>query len=145
VSVNPAAGYEFIPGTLRYNDRGVLASGVVIRHLVLPGQGPDTRAVIRWFAEHARGRALLSLMTQYTPVKTNCIGQTNAAPERSINQNEYDAVLGWLDEFGVEDGFLQEPVRDSSWLPDFERVNPFSSELSLPLWHWKTGFAVSGS
>jgi putative pyruvate formate lyase activating enzyme len=146
-------------GTLQFNSRGVLTSGVVIRHLMLPGCGADTRAVIRWFAGHARGRALLSLMTQYTPVKPAPadspanIGPVNidpvnidlddsAPPVRYIGQGEYDAVLGWLDEFGVEDGFLQEPVQDSSWLPDFSRVNPFSSALSTPVWHWKTGFAV---
>jgi putative pyruvate formate lyase activating enzyme len=132
-------------GTLRYNARGALESGVVIRHLLLPGHGSDTRAVIRWFARHARGRALLSLMTQYTPVRTGETGQTgeanaDAPPGRYITRGEYEAVLGWLEEYDVEDGFLQEPLRDAAWLPDFERVNPFSSELSVPVWHWKRGF-----
>jgi putative pyruvate formate lyase activating enzyme len=42
-----------------------------------------------------------------------------------------------LDEFEIDDGFYQELVTGSDWLPDFTRPNPFSSELSVPIWHWR--------
>jgi putative pyruvate formate lyase activating enzyme len=116
----------------------VLVSGVIIRHLVLPGFLESTREVLRWFAEHGRTRALLSLMTQYTPV--NSAGEV---PDRYVSQSEYDTVLGWLEEFEIEDGFFQELVPDSGWLPDFTRENPFSSDLSLPVWHWKKGMLIN--
>ncbi|GHV86760.1 radical SAM protein [Spirochaetia bacterium] len=120
---------------LRYNEAGTtLISGVIIRHLALPGHLESTREVIRWFAEHCGGKALLSLMTQYTPV-----GPKNA-PGRQVNQGEYEQILAWLEEFDIEDGFYQELVTGDEWLPDFEQQNPFSSELSVPLWHWKGGF-----
>jgi putative pyruvate formate lyase activating enzyme len=112
-----------------------IRSGVIIRHLVLPDFLESTREVLRWFANHAQGRALLSLMTQYTPINSAL-----DAPSRSINAPEYEIVLNWLDEFGIEDGFYQELSPDRDWLPDFERINPFSSELSTPVWHWKRGF-----
>jgi putative pyruvate formate lyase activating enzyme len=73
-------------------------------------------------------------MTQYTPV-----GASGSIPRGSVSRRGYDRLVEWLDEFGIEDGFCQEPVADSAWLPDFERTNPFSSELSVPVWHWKTG------
>jgi putative pyruvate formate lyase activating enzyme len=121
---------------LRYNDAGtVLVSGVMIRHLVIPGFTEATREVLRWFADNAQGRALLSLMTQYTPV-----GDDPAVPARYVAGEEYGAVIGWLEEFGIDDGFCQELVTGSEWLPDFERLNPFSSELSTPVWHWREGF-----
>jgi putative pyruvate formate lyase activating enzyme len=126
-------------GTLKFKENGVLVSGTVIRHLVLPGYLEATREVIRWFADHARGRSLLSLMTQYTPVKGIAADKTGGAPERYINSEEYEQVCGWLEEFGIEEGFFQELVQDSEWLPDFNRINPFSSELSQPVWHWKKG------
>jgi putative pyruvate formate lyase activating enzyme len=116
----------------------VLRSGVIVRHLVLPGRLDATRDVLRWFAENVMGKGLLSLMTQYTPVRN---GDT---PHRSVNGAEYETVLDWLDEFGIEDGFYQELTLDmpanSDWLPDFNRVNSFSSELSTPVWHWRMGF-----
>jgi putative pyruvate formate lyase activating enzyme len=129
-----------IRGALRFEERAVpvLVSGVIIRHLVLPGHLEATREVLRWFTEHAQKRALLSLMMQYTPVKTGAAD----IPDRSVSEAEYDTVLGWLEEFDIEDGFCQELVPDSGWLPDFRRRNPFSAqaptagELSTPVWHW---------
>jgi putative pyruvate formate lyase activating enzyme len=131
---------------------------VIIRHLILPGHLESTRSVLRWFADNACGKAQLSLMSQYTPVKgfalryPHSLGHVRAstsatslrssmnkqavAPDRYISKREYETVLGWLGEFGIEDGFCQELVTGSDWLPDFSRANPFSSELSVPVWHF---------
>jgi putative pyruvate formate lyase activating enzyme len=105
---------------------------VIIRHLILPGCLDSTRAVLRWFAENAQGRAQLSLMTQYTPIQSEKNGR---APKRFLERREYETVLGWLAEFGIEDGFCQELSTGSDWLPDFGRPNPFSSKLSTPVWN----------
>ncbi|MFA6505362.1 MAG: 4Fe-4S cluster-binding domain-containing protein [Treponemataceae bacterium] len=115
----------------------VLVSGVIMRHLVLPDQLEDTRNVLRWFADKLQGKALLSLMTQYTPVRSN---ENADLPDRFIGEKEYQSVIDMLEVFDIEDGFYQELVVADDWLPDFERVNPFSSELSVPVWHWKSGF-----
>lgn len=117
----------------------VLVSGVVVRHLVLPDRLDSTRAVLRWFADNLAGKALLSLMTQYTPIPgTERAG--NPPPQRFVDEGEYARVVAMLEEFDIEDGFYQELVPGSDWLPDFLRTNPFSSELSVPVWHWRDGF-----
>jgi putative pyruvate formate lyase activating enzyme len=131
----------------------ILQKGVIIRHLVLPAYLENTRQVLRWFADHAQGRALLSVMTQYTPPKDTAAADAAPAPatepaarpppDRFVNKREYETVLNWLAEYGVEDGFYQELVQDSAWLPDFRRTNPFSSELSVPVWHWRNGFVYN--
>ncbi len=110
--------------------------GVIIRHLILPGYLESTRQTLEWFARHALGKAQLSLMTQYTPPAA---AQADT-PQGFISEAEYEAVLGWLEEFGIDEGFCQELVTGSDWLPDFNRTNPFSSELSCPVWHWLSGF-----
>jgi putative pyruvate formate lyase activating enzyme len=104
---------------------------VIIRHLILPGCLESTRSVLRWFADNAVGKAQLSLMSQYTPMNNGAVG-----PSRYLSKREYETVLGWLEEFGIEDGFCQELVIGSDWLPDFSRTNPFSSGLSVPVWHY---------
>ena len=113
--------------------------GVIVRHLILPGHLDSTRSVLRWFSDNAAGIALLSLMSQYTPIiKADESGKTGG-PGRFLNKQEYETVLGWLEEFGIEDGFCQEYHIGSDWLPDFRRSNPFSSELSVPVWHCQLG------
>ena len=50
-------------GPYRLGEDGMLRSGVLIRHLVLPGQISNTRAVLRWVGEtFAPGEVLFSLM-----------------------------------------------------------------------------------
>ncbi len=114
----------------------VIQSGVIIRHLVLPGYLESTKNVLRWFADHAQGRALLSLMTQYTPVYQNKEQSDLLIPGRYVDEREYECVLRWLEEYGIDDGFYQELVPSDDWLPDFSRHNPFSSELSRTIWHY---------
>jgi putative pyruvate formate lyase activating enzyme len=118
-----------------------ITSGVIVRHLALPGKLADTELVLRWFAEHLAGKALLSLMTQYTPVPANPASKgIDAFPNRALERGEYDRLTAMLEELGIEDGFYQELVEDTEWLPDFDRTQPFSSSLAKPAWHWKTGF-----
>ena len=108
---------------------------VIIRHLILPGYLESTRSVLRWFADNAKENALLSLMTQYTPIP----GRDRDMPQEYLSVEEYETVVQWLEEFGIEDGFCQELVTNSDarradWLPDFKKENPFPSKLSTPVW-----------
>ena len=79
---------------------------MLIRHLVLPGQLANTRSVLRWVGEtFAPGEVLFSLMAQYTPC-----GDLTKVPElqRTLTQEEWDEALSALEEFGIEDGFVQD-------------------------------------
>ena len=111
--------------------------GVLIRHLVLPGLLDQSRTVLGWFAQHGIGRALLSLMFQYTPVPTR---RGESSPRRIVNRKEYEKVLSWLVELGIEDGFVQDPAENDDWLPDFCRINPFPSGQAVPVWHYSSGY-----
>ena len=110
--------------------RGDVNKKLIVRHLILPGYLESTRSVLRWFADNVKDRAQLSLMTQYTPIPS----RGDEAPKRYLREDEYETVLAWLEEYGIEDGFCQELVTGNEWLPDFRRVNPFPSKLSVPVW-----------
>jgi putative pyruvate formate lyase activating enzyme len=117
-------------------DGDAAVGGVIVRHLVLPGCLAQTRECLAWFAANLRGRALLSLMFQYTPIP----GQEPAGPfDRMVSPEEHEEAVGMLEELGIDDGFVQEPEPDGNWLPDFERPRPFSSELSRMVWHFRQG------
>ena len=109
---------------------------LIIRHLIIPGFLESTRGVLKWFADNSsfvcvKDHALLSLMTQYTPIPG--MG-AHIAPQRYLSGEEYETVLNWLEEFGIEDGFCQELVTGNDWLPDFRKKNPFPSKLSISVW-----------
>jgi putative pyruvate formate lyase activating enzyme len=106
-----------------------LVQGVIMRHLVLPGLFKESEAVLRWFAEHLAGKALLSLMVQFVDVKSP------AALHKGISERAYYRLLELLDELGIEEGFIQEPGDELPWIPDFTRRNPFPEEYARPVWH----------
>lgn len=95
-----------LTGPYELDEKGMLRSGVLIRHLVLPGRIADTRAVLRWVSEtFAPGTVLFSLMAQYTPC-----GDLTKTPElkRTLTAGEWDEALSALAEYGIEDGYVQE-------------------------------------
>ena len=49
-------------------------------------------------------------------------------------------ILKMIDEYKFEYLFYQDLSDDTSWLPDFNRTQPFSNALATPVWHWKNGF-----
>ena len=95
-----------LTGPFELDENGMLRSGVLIRHLVLPGLIADTRSVLRWVSEtFAPGTVLFSLMAQYTPC-----GDLTRTPElkRTLTADEWDEALSALAEYGIEDGYVQE-------------------------------------
>ena len=96
-----------LTGPYELDEEGMLRRGVLIRHLVLPGQRENTRAVLRWVGEtFAPGEVLFSLMAQYTPC-----GSLKRYPElqRPLTREEWEDALSALEEAGIEDGYIQDP------------------------------------
>lgn len=118
----------------------LMTRGLVVRHLVLPGLMAESRRVLEWFAANLADRAWLSLMVQYMPPE----GASGlAAADYIMSDSDYSLLMGWLEEFGIEEGFVQEPAAaDPEWIPDFGRENPFPDGFSQVLWHWKGGFTL---
>ena len=85
-------------------ENGLLRRGVIIRHLVLPGQLDNTRSVIDYVSRRfAHGEVLFSLMAQYTPQP----GLTGAL-SRHVTAAEYRAAVAYMENCGIENGFTQE-------------------------------------
>lgn len=92
-------------GPCVFDENGLLKKGVIIRHLVLPGQAEGAKAVMDWVAgQFPRGTVLFSLMSQYTPY-----GRASEFPEidRKLRRGEIRAVQDYMDALGL-DGFTQE-------------------------------------
>lgn len=92
-----------------------MVSGVLIRHLVLPGQVESSLKVLDWIGENFRpGEVLVSLMSQYTPMPG-----MKPPLDRHVTPEEYDAVLSWMMLNDLE-GFTQDiSAADGCFIPDF--------------------------
>lgn len=91
-------------GPVRLED-GLLKSGVLIRHLILPGQTREAQRVMDWVADSfLPGAVLFSLMAQYTPV-----GELDGFPElqRPLRASELRAAKAYMEELGLA-GYVQE-------------------------------------
>jgi putative pyruvate formate lyase activating enzyme len=98
---------------------GLLKRGVLIRHLILPGQVDNSIGVLEWIAKtFPKDAVLVSLMSQYVPM-----GPAAKVPpfDRRITREEYDTVLSWMYLLGLDAGFLQGPEAASlEYVPEFD-------------------------
>ncbi len=90
-----------------YDPEGYLRRGVIVRHLVLPGQAADSQAVLRRLATVRRQEGvpfLLSLMSQFTPF----YHAADHGLGRRITSYEYRKVVDTALALGLTDGYMQE-------------------------------------
>ena len=108
-------------------DDPLLIRGVLVRHLALPGCGEDSRAVLRHLHDTYGNRIFISIMNQYTPMpqvlkqKTAAYGPVSPDLCRRLSEQEYDALVDYAIEIGIENGFIQEGGTVSpSYIPVFD-------------------------
>lgn len=66
-------------GPLRFGPDGLVRRGVLIRHLVMPGQLDETEAILAWIAEELGPETYVNIMAQYRP--EHRVGQPNRRDE----------------------------------------------------------------
>ncbi|MBQ5316214.1 MAG: radical SAM protein [Oscillospiraceae bacterium] len=99
-----------------FDENGLLKSGVIVRHMILPSHRRDSDALLRSIAD-LKDDILLSLMSQYTPFFR---AHEFHEIDRRIYTHEYRKVLDTVNETGFE-GYSQE--RSSAreeYTPDFD-------------------------
>jgi putative pyruvate formate lyase activating enzyme len=106
-AVNRAAVLEMFRqvGHLKVDEDGIAVSGLIIRHLVLPGGKAGSRETLKWIAENLGTDTHVALMSQYFPAHT--AGMTEGI-DRPLTNEEYDEATEALEEYGLENGWVQE-------------------------------------
>ena len=104
-------------GPFELDEDELLVRGVLIRHLVLPGELDNSFDVIDLVAQRWPGdQVLFSLMSQFTPT-AHC----PPALRRTLNVEEYARCKSYLDLSGIENGFFQElSAAGTEMIPDFD-------------------------
>ncbi|HOP13257.1 MAG TPA: hypothetical protein PLH09_04730 [Lentimicrobium sp.] len=104
------------------DDAGQALSGLIVRHLVLPGYIDNSMQVLRFIAEELSPGVHVSLMSQYTPMPAVA---HHPHLGRALNESEYKRVVDEMESLGLYKGWIQELDSSGSYLPDFCMDHPF--------------------
>ena len=96
----------------------LMVKGVIVRVLVLPGHADDSKNLIKYLHETYGNNIIISIMNQYTPVE---VIDKYPNLNRKVSDEEYEEVIDFAVELGVEIAFIQEgETQDTSFIPDFD-------------------------
>ncbi len=107
-------------GHLFIDKHGIAQRGVLVRHLVLPGQSGDSIRVLEWIRSNMGKYASISIMSQYTPdfYEGGC-----STMKARLAEEEYSQVLMKAEELGFQQVFAQEPESASPvYVPHFNQI-----------------------
>jgi len=106
---------------LVFDSEGLLQRGLIIRLLVLPNDVGGIRESLEWIKDELSPRVAISLMAQYYPTHQAAFQQRNILLSRRISEGEWLRALTALEEFGFEEGWMQEYDGAAFYYrPDFE-------------------------
>ena len=101
-----------------FDEDGMMTKGIIVRHMVMPGQSMDSRKIIDHLYENYGDKIFISLMNQYTPS-----GNLEKYPElkEKVKSKVYDRLIDYMLRKGVENAFIQEgETAKESFIPDFD-------------------------
>jgi putative pyruvate formate lyase activating enzyme len=103
------------------NDSGYAESGLIIRHLILPGEVENSLAVLKTIAEDISPKINISLMSQYWAPKHF----DREALNHKIKEADYLCVIEEMNRLGLDNGWVQEFDSHNNYRPDFNKIHPF--------------------
>ena len=104
-------------GNCVFDKEGNIISGVIVRHLLLPGMEEDSKKILKYLYEKYRDNVYISIMNQYTPIRKCEYEELNS----KIDDSVYDEVIDYAWDIGIRNAFIQEDgTQSESFIPDFD-------------------------
>ena len=105
-------------GKPEFDENGYIQKGTIVRHLILPGHTKNSKDVLK-ILHHAFGNQIyISIMNQYTPIFQQ---KEYMELNRCVTKREYEKVLDYAFEIGIENGFFQDgKTARESFIPAFD-------------------------
>lgn len=118
VTKNAIAKMFELVGKCHFDENGIIKKGVIVRHLMLPGQEEDSKKILEYLYETYGDEIYISIMSQYTPLPT--LPKKFPELNRKIDMKIYDEVIDFAVDLGIENAFIQEEESASeSFIPEF--------------------------
>lgn len=106
-----------------FGEDGMLKRGLIVRHLLLPGQTADSKRILRYLHDTYGNDIYVSIMNQYTPLPhlSELPEPDRSLLSRTVTDAEYERVLDFAAKIGIEKGFMQEGgTARESFIPSFD-------------------------
>ena len=98
----------------------LMTKGMIVRHLLLPGQTKEAKKILRWLHNTFGNDIYVSIMNQYTPMPQIKDQPGFSDLNRRVSDEEYQKVLYFAQMIGIENGFMQEgDTAKESFIPPF--------------------------
>ena len=91
-------------GEAVFDKEGIMRKGVIIRHLMLPGESENTLDVIDWVSSEFGDKVVFSLMSQFTPNKNCNIPEL----QKTVSEEEYNKAVDYMYLCGMENAYVQD-------------------------------------
>ena len=99
-------------------ENGILESGVLVRHLILPGKRKESMKILDWLWATFGDKVMLSLMGQYTPMYR---AAEIKGMDRALTTFEYQSVVNHALELGITRCYVQERgAASEEFVPKFD-------------------------
>lgn len=101
-----------------FDENSIAVSGVIVRHLLLPGNLKNSKGVIEYIYKTYGDSVYISIMNQYTP-----IGEFENYPELSEtpSRREYEKLVDYALSLGVSNAYIQDSSSSGKvYIPDFD-------------------------
>ncbi len=104
-------------GTPKYDKNGIIKSGIIIRHLVLPNHIQNSKRVLKWIKENMPKDIIVSVMAQYFPTYK---AMETSDINRKLTKEEFEDVKKYLFNLNLN-GYIQElEDNEEQYVPQFE-------------------------
>ena len=106
-------------GDVEFDERGIMKKGVIIRHLILPGNLSNTKKVLNWIDKNIPKEVYISIMAQFFPTYK---AKEFEGINRRLNQKEYDEIEDYLYTLDIQNGYMQdldEECDESIFVPEW--------------------------
>lgn len=107
-------------GSLKFDKKGDVISGMIVRHLILPGHLQNTKNCLDFIAKISPD-IHLSLMRQYYPLNVEKFPEI----DRKISDDEYLTAIKIARDFGIKNLYIQSKNCENFLIPDFTKEKPF--------------------
>lgn len=107
-------------GEAKFDERGIMKKGVIIRHLILPSYPQNSKNILKWIKNNMPEDVYVSVMAQYFPTYK---AKEDEKINRKITKKEYENVARYFFSLNIKNGFIQElGDHEEEYVPNFKEI-----------------------